>query len=413
MNASNALVALGAAFLLSGLLARAGVRIGLPTIPLFVLAGMLLGPHTPGLELFSHEGELELLAELGLVFLLFYLGLEFSFGDLAAGGRRLALAGVAYLALNVGGGFAFGLALGWGVPEALVLAGVTGISSSAIASKLLIELGRLGNREAPLIFGIILVEDLFLAFYLALLAPVIGGAEGTSEALVAMGTSFAFLVGLAAVARWGSSQVARLVDDPDDELLIISFVGLAVLSAGLAKQLGVSDAIGALMIGLILGSTPSAERVKHFVMPLRDAFGAIFFFAFGLAISPSAIASVALPIAVAVVLTIVLNVLAGAIAARLHGYGREAAASIGLTVLARGEFALVLAAMAASAGLDPRISAFVAGYVLVLAVLGPLAAKHSRALVGIGRGQAESDHDGHRKTTTTLGPSSLPPPEPN
>ena len=137
-----------------------------------------------------------------------------------------------------------------------MLAGVTGISSSAIASKLLIELGRLGNREAPLIFGIILIEDLFLAFYLALLAPVIGGAEGAGETLIAMGTSFAFLLTLAAVARWGADWVANLIDDRDDELLIVSFTGLAVLSAGVAEHLGVSDAIGALMMGLIVGCEP-------------------------------------------------------------------------------------------------------------------------------------------------------------
>lgn len=382
MHSSNALLALGAAFAASALLARTGVRIGLPTIPLFVLAGILLGPHTPGIELFSNPDELRLLAELGLVFLLFYLGLEFSLEDLIDGGRRLALAGGAYLLLNVGGGFLFGLALGWGVAEALVLAGVMGISSSAIVSKLLIELGRLGSRETPLIFGIILVEDLFLAFYLALLAPVIGGAEGAGEVLLTTATSFGFLLALAAVARWGGPRIARLIDDPDDELLIIGFTGLAVLTAGLAAALGVSDAIGALMAGLILGATGVAGRVKDLVRPLRDAFGAIFFFAFGLAISPAALASVALPVIAAVLITVVLNLAAGAVAAKLHGFDGEAAASIGLTVLARGEFALVLAAMATAAGLDPRLGAFVAAYVLVLAILGPLMASHSRALAG-------------------------------
>lgn len=402
MHGSNALIALGAAFLISGLLARAGVRIGLPTIPLFVVAGIMLGPNTPGVELFSDPGELRLLAELGLIFLLFYLGLEFSFDELVDGGRKLALAGCAYLALNVGGGFLFGLSLGWGLPEALVLAGVLGISSSAIASKLLIELGRLGSREAPLIFGIILVEDLFLAFYLALLAPVIGGAESAQETLVTMATAFAFLIALAAVARWGADRVAKLVDDRDDELLIIGFTGLAVLGAGVAEHLGVSDAIGALMMGLIIGSGGLAERVKVFVRPLRDAFGAIFFFAFGLAISPAALVSVAGPIAAAVALTVVLNIVAGVVAARIHGLGREAAASIGLTVLARGEFALVLAAMAAAAGLDPRLPAFVAGYVLVLAILGPLAANHSDRLAGL-RSQPAAAPEGTARRPVTPG----------
>ena len=263
MALADALVALGGSFLAAGLLARIGTRIGLPTIPLFMLAGIALGPHTPGIDLFSDPADLELLAALGLVFLLSYLGLEFSVDDLQAGGGRLALAGGAYL------------------------------------------------------------------------------------------------------------------------LLIVCFIGLAVLTAGAAEELGVSDAIGAFMIGLILGGTPAAERIKTLVHPLRDAFGALFFFAFGLSISPGAVAAVAGPVAVAAALTLVLNIAAGMLAARLYSFDRVAAANIGLTVLARGEFALVLAALAAAAGLDPRIGAFVAGYVLILAVIGPLLASRAPALAGL------------------------------
>ena len=86
MYVAETLVALGGAFLVCGLLARAGVRIGLPTIPLFMLAGIVFGPHTPGLALVDDPADLELVARLGLVFLLFYLGLEFSLGQLLAGG---------------------------------------------------------------------------------------------------------------------------------------------------------------------------------------------------------------------------------------------------------------------------------------------------------------------------------------
>jgi CPA2 family monovalent cation:H+ antiporter-2 len=383
VDLADALVALGGAFLLAGLLARAGARIGLPTIPLFMLAGVVLGPNTPGIELFSEAEDLKVLAALGLIFLLFYLGLEFDVEELTGGGQKLALAGGAYIVLNFGGGLLFGLALGWGFGEALVIAGVIGISSSAIVSKVLVELGRLRNRETPLLLGIIVVEDVFLAFYLALLQPVLGGASGTVAVATEFGTAFAFLLALAAVARWGGRYVAKLVDSHDDELLIVCFIGLAVLTAGVAEELGVSDAIGAFMVGLILGTSPVATRIKHFVHPLRDAFGALFFFAFGLSIAPAAVADVALPVIAAAVLTLVLNIAAGAYAARLHSYDREAAANIGFTVLARGEFALVLASLAAAAALDPRISAFVAGYVLILAVLGPLLASRSKSLAGL------------------------------
>ena len=138
-----------------------------------------------------------------------------------------------------------------------MIAGAVGISSSAIVTKLLVELRRLANPESRLILGIIVVEDLFLALYLAVLQPVLG--EGRRRARRAAASSrprSAFLLALAAVARWGSRIVGRLIDTPDDELLTVCFVGLAVLAAGVAEELGVSDAIGAFMVGLVLAETP-------------------------------------------------------------------------------------------------------------------------------------------------------------
>ncbi len=380
MDLQSSLIALGAALLAAGVLGRMGVRFGLPTIPLFMVAGIIFGPHTPGIDLVQDPGELELVATLGLVLLLFYLGLEFSIGDLVDGGRRLITVGAIYLALNIGGGLALGFALGWGDREALVIAGIVGISSSAIVTKLLVELRRLANPETRAILGIIVVEDLFLALYLAALQPVLGDVQGVGAALASIGKAFGFLLALTLIARYGSRLVGRLLETDDDELLTVCFVGLAVLVAGLAHAAGVSDAIGAFMIGLVLADSPVSGRVKKLVLPLRDTFGALFFFAFGLTIDPNDLASVAGPIAIAVAMSLVLNVTAGVLTARIYGYGQRAAANIGFTVLARGEFALVLASLAIAAGLDPRIGSFVAGYVLVLALGAPLLAANTRRL---------------------------------
>jgi CPA2 family monovalent cation:H+ antiporter-2 len=380
MDVADALVALGGAFLAAGLLARIGRRIELPTIPLFMLAGIIFGPETWGIVLFDNPDDLKVLAALGLVLLLFYIGLEFSIDDITSGGRSLLLAGGAYLLFNVGGGLLFGLALGWGTSEALVLAGILGISSSAIVSKLLVELGRLKNHETPLVLGIIVIEDVFLALYLALLAPVLGGAQGAGEVVVDIALAFGLLLALAAVARWGAHAVAKLIDAEDDELFVVCFIGLVLLVSGLSEELGVKYAIGALMVGIILGGSALRERLTHFVHPLRDAFGALFFFAFGLTIDPGDVVSVLGPVAIAVVVTFVLNMAAGVVAARVRGLDREAATNIGLTLVSRGEFALVLGTLAAAAGLDRRIAPFVAGYVLFLAILGPLAATHSAKL---------------------------------
>jgi CPA2 family monovalent cation:H+ antiporter-2 len=376
----DALVGIGGAFLAAGLFGRLGRRIGLPTIPFFMVAGILFGPNTPGLVVVEHPEELELLAVLGLILLLFHLGLEFSLGDLAEGGRGLLAAGATYLVLNVVGGLAFGLALGWGTREALVIAGATGISSSAIVTKLLIELRRLANPESPTILGIAVVQDVFLALYLALLQPVLGEAATASDAVVQFLTAFGFLVALGVTARWGARAVGRLVAAPDDELLTVCFVGLVVLVAGTAAELGVSEAIGAFGVGLILAETSVAERVERLVLPLRDAFAAAFFFAFGLSIDPGDAATVAVPVLAGVALAIVLNVAAGLAIARLQRTNRVGAANIALTLLGRGEFSLILATLAAAAGLDPRLGPFVALYVLVLAILGPLLTAQSRRL---------------------------------
>ncbi|OXM73700.1 MULTISPECIES: cation:proton antiporter [Amycolatopsis] len=390
MHTGHALLAVGGAFLAAGVLARAGARIGLPTIPLFMLAGFIFGPNTPGLSLVHDPGELSVLAGLGLVFLLFYLGLEFSLDDLAKGGRKLAVSGLVYLALNIGGGLAFGFLLGWGSSEALVIAGAIGISSSAIVTKLLVETGRTRHPESRLIMGIIVIEDLFLALYLALLQPVLSGADSFWPALADFGKALGFLLALAALARWGGRLVSKLFGSADDELLTVCFVGVAVLGAAVAEELGVSDAIGAFMVGMMLGGSKVAPRIHKLVLPLRDAFGALFFFIFGLSIDPGAVGTVVVPVLIAVALTLVLNLAAGAIAAKLHSFDGQAGLNIGLTVLTRGEFSLVLATLAAAAGLDSRVAPFVAGYVLLLAIIGPLAVLRSASLARLFRARRAS-----------------------
>jgi CPA2 family monovalent cation:H+ antiporter-2 len=345
-----------------------------------MLAGVILGPNTPGVEWVSHPEEFELIAVIGLVLLLFYLGLEFSLGDLIGGGTRLLGSGALYIALNLGGGLLLGVALGWGGAEALVVAGVVGISSSAIVTKLLVELKRLANPETKLILGVIVVEDVFLALYLAALQPLLSDTTGWA-AVWSFAKAVLFLLALTAFARWGGRLVGRLLGPSDDELLTVAFLGLALLIAGLAEQAGVSEAIGAFMIGMVIAESPVAGRVERLVLPLRDAFAAVFFFTFGLTVDPGDVASVAEPVFAAVVLTLGLAVVAGYGVGRVNDLRPRGAANLALTLVSRGEFALILVALAVPAGLDPRLAPFAAGYVLVLALGGPLLAANPTWLV--------------------------------
>jgi monovalent cation:H+ antiporter-2, CPA2 family len=377
------LIGLGALILVAGLLARFGRRLGLPTVPFFMLAGILLGPSTGGPVAFSHPEDLDMLALFGLVILLFHLGLEFPVEQVLGSGKRLFYAAGAYIGINIGAGLALGFSMGWGTKEAFVIAGAVGISSSAIATKLLIEMRRLANAETPVILGIIVIEDLFLALYLALLSPILEGASSAGELVLNIGISFGYLILLFAVARFGAKWIGKVLDSREDEITAIIMIGLVVLVAGLSAEIGVSDAIGALMIGLVVARTSIRERAERIAVPLRDVFAAIFFIAFGLSIDVGAIGSVAVPVVIAITITVVTNVTAGLITARLFGLNQRGAANVGLTVLGRGEFSLILATLALGAGLDERIGPFIALYVLILAVLAPILAANSKYLARI------------------------------
>jgi monovalent cation:H+ antiporter-2, CPA2 family len=374
------LIAVGAAALLAGLLARWGRRLRLPTIPFFMLAGILLGPHVPWPGLIHESESWDLLAAIGIIMLLFHLGVEFPLQQVVEGGRKILVAGSAYIAANVLGGLAYGLLLGWGVREALVIAGIMGISSSAIVTKLLVEARRLANAETPILLGVIVVEDIFLALYLAVLQPLLGDPAGPLAIARDVAISFAFLLALFALARFGARAVGALIGTDDDELLTVGFFGLAILVAGTSELLGVADAIGALMIGLVLSQTRFRRRIEQRAMPVRDVFAALFFVAFGASVDLGGLGAVAFPALGAVLVTLVLNVVAGVVVARMYLFNQRSAANLGLTLLGRGEFALILATLAATAGLDPRVGSFAALYVLVLAVLSPVAASNTHLL---------------------------------
>jgi cell volume regulation protein A len=161
---------------------------------------------------------------------------------------------------------------------------------------------------------------------------------------------------------------------------VILSVGFGVFVAGFAHVAGASDAVGALLAGMVVAGTGIGARVERLLVPLRDTFAAIFFFWFGLTIAPSAMGAIAPAVAVAVVVTLAFNIIAGVVAARVYGYGRTAAANTALMLVSRGEFELILAALAVAAGLDARVAAFAALYVLVLSILSPLSSARSHVL---------------------------------
>ena len=345
-----------------------------------MLVGLVASPYSTFFPLNFESADVELIAVFGLILLLFNLGLEFDQDEFYGNARRLLISGGTRILINFGVGFGIGLWVGWGTREALIIAGMTGVSSSAIITKLFIELRRLANRETPTILGIMVLEDVFIAFYLAIVGIIVSGETDLWPIIGQLAISFTFLIVMFALARFGGRLVARLVNTRDDELFTLLFFGLAVMFAGLGELLGVSDAIGAFLIGLVLGATRFRARIEQLALPLRDVFAAFFFLNFGLALDVSAFGQVVLPVAVAVVLTLLVNGLGGQLIAWQNGLTRREGLNASAMLTNRGEFALILATLAAGAGLDERLTPFAGLYVLILAVVGPLLAVHSERI---------------------------------
>jgi monovalent cation:H+ antiporter-2, CPA2 family len=380
MHLGEELVILGILFLIAYVLGRAGKLIGLPTIPIYMLVGLVASPNTEWFPLDFLAADVELIAVFGLIFLLFSLGLEFDQDEFYGNIGKLLLSGGTRILINIATGFGFGLLVGWGTREALIIAGMTAVSSSAIITKLLIETRRLPNRETPTILGVMVLEDVFIAIYLAIVSVILGGQTDLLAIVGQLAVSFGFLIVMFALARWGGRIVSRLIQTKDDELFTILFFGLAVAFGGIGELLGVSDAIGAFVIGLVLGATRFRSRIEQFALPLRDVFGAFFFLNFGLALDISTFGDVIVPVVAAVLMTLVVNQLGGQLIARLNGFTPAQGLSIAGMLQNRGEFALILATLATAAGLDPRIVPFAGLYVLIMAIVGPILAVNSERM---------------------------------
>jgi monovalent cation:H+ antiporter-2, CPA2 family len=385
MHGATLLLELGGVILGLGILGRLAGRVGLSPIPLYLLAGLAFGKG--GLLPLVTAGEfIETGAEIGVILLLLSLGMEYSAEELTSSLRRSAGAGVVDLALNFTPGLAAGLLLGWPALAAMVLGGVTYVSSSGIAAKLLGDLGRLGNRETPMVLSILVMEDLAMAAYLPILTGLLASGGLLAKVVPVVVALLTVAVVLAVALRWGHT-VSRLVFTPNDEVLLLVVLGLALVVAGLAQQLQVSAAVGAFLVGIAI-SGPAAASARPLLAPLRDLFAAVFFVFFGLQTDPAQIPSVALPALALAVVTLLTKVAAGWWAARRAGIGLRGRLRAGTVLIARGEFSIVIAGLAVAAGLHARLGPLAATYVLLLAVLGPLITRAADPLAAILRPSA-------------------------
>ncbi|MBA0049710.1 cation:proton antiporter [Streptomyces sp. AJS327] len=364
------LIELGAIILALGILGRLAGRIGFSAIPLYLLAGLAFG-HGGVLPLNASEEFVATGAEIGVILLLLLLGLEYSASELVTNLKTQYPSGLVDLVLNGLPGAVAALLMGWGPVAAVALAGVTWISSSGVIAKVLGDLGRLGNRETPVILGVLVIEDLAMALYLPLLTALLAGlslAGGSLTLLISLGTVGAVLY----LALRHGRLISRAVSSDNPEMLLLVVLGLTVLVAGVAQELQVSAAVGAFLVGIAL-SGEVAEGAHNLLAPLRDLFAAVFFVFFGLNTDPSAIPPVIVPALILAVVTALTKIATGWYAARRAGIRSAGRWRAGGTLVARGEFSIVIAGLAV--GVESRIGPIATAYVLIMVILGPLTAR--------------------------------------
>jgi len=369
-----AFVEIGALVLGLALLSRLAGRFGLTAIPLYLVAGLAMGEG--GLiQLDVSRDFFEITAEIGVLLLLFALGLEYSDTELRSGLKSGVAPGVVDMLLNALPGLALGLILGWEPLAAVLLGGVTWITSSGVVSKVLSDLGRLGFRETPAVLNLLVIEDLAMAIYLPVVAALIVGGSATTTVTSVVIALVTVVVILLAALRFGR-PFSNLVAGGSDEAFLLMIFGITLLVAGIAQSLEVSGAIGAFLVGLAL-SGKAEQRANQLISPLRDLFAATFFLFFSFQIDPADLFDAALPALGLATITALTKVVTGWYAAGRVGAAPKGRLRAGTVMIARGEFSIVIAALGSQLVDGPQLGALAAGYVLTTAILGPLAAKVS------------------------------------
>lgn len=374
MHSAILLLELGGVIFGLGVLARLARWLHLSPIPLYLLAGLAFGAG--GLvPLGATDAFISTAAKIGVILLLLLLGLEYSADELVGNLRKSAPAGLVDVVLGGLPGAVAALLLGWTPAAVVAMAGITYVSSSGIVAKLLTDLGRLGNRETPVVLSLLVFEDLSMAIYLPIFTALLAGVGllgGGVALLIALGAVGVVLI---VAVRYGR-VISKLMSSPDDEVLLLLVVGLALLVAGIAQQLQVSSAVGAFLVGIAL-SGEVAENARALLSPLRDLFAAVFFVFFGLRTDPSTIPPVLAVAAALAAVTIMTKFATGWWAARRAGIAALGRVRAGSILVARGEFSIVIAGLAASAAVQAGLKPLAATYVLLMAALGPPIARFS------------------------------------
>lgn len=372
---------LAVVMLVAGLVGWACHRAGLSAVVGYLVAGVVIGPHTPPFSLVTDLDRIETLAQVGLIFLMFSIGMGLSLRKFRRLGLSLVVATftgaiVMYNFTRVLGG-----AMGWSPTETAFLAAMLMVSSSAIISKVLHEIGAMHEKTGQMAMGISVLEDVVAIVMLAILNSLIAvGGEGAS-----VGKTLGMLGAFIALAGVGGMLVVpwllrKLSLSAGEELPTIVVAGLLFVLAYLANEAGFSLALGAFMLGAIVAETPHKTQVARAFDGMRDVFSAVFFVSIGMLIDLRAAAANWYLIVGITAFVLIARPVAVTLGVMLIGGSTRESMRVGLSVTSLGEFSFIIAQLGVSAGaIPPRFQALAVGVSLLTTLVSPWLTRRSES----------------------------------
>ncbi len=355
-----------------------------PPVLGYLVAGIILGPHVPGIVI-GGEDSLALthaLSELGVMLLMFTIGIEFSLRKIARIGVAGGLTAMIEVGLMISLGYLVGRLFGWTEVESLFAGACLGISSTMLVAKAFEE-QKVRGGFVDVTFAVLVFEDMIAILLLAILTAVASGKDlSPGEFALTIGKLIGFLVALLAAGLLVVPRFIRgVVRQNRGETTLVAGIAVCFAMAALAEMAGYSVALGAFMAGMLVSESGEGARVEHLVKPLRDLFAAIFFIAVGLTIDPRLVIVHWLPVLVLTALVIVGKVLGVTLGAFLSGNGLRHSVRAGMSLAQIGEFSFIIAALGVSTGATgeflPPIAVAVS---LLTALTTPIFVRHSAAV---------------------------------
>jgi CPA2 family monovalent cation:H+ antiporter-2 len=347
MHAISFIQDLAVIMLVAGVVTILFHRLKQPVVLGYIVAGFIIGPHTPPFGLIHDEDTIKTLAELGVIFLMFCLGLEFSLRKLFKVGATAFIAAFLEIILMIWIGYEIGRWFDWNTMDSLFLGAILAISSTTIIVKALNDLKMKNQRFAQLIFGVLIVEDILGIGIIALLSSIaVSGTVSSGEVFSTVGKLSLFMIVALVI---GILLVPRLLEYvakfESNEMLLITVLGLCFGFCLLVVKLEYSMVLGAFLIGAIMAESRQLLKIERLIEPVRDMFSAIFFVAIGLMIDPQILLQYAWPIAVITVAVVLGKMLSCGLGAFIAGNDGRTSLRVGMGLSQIGEFSFIIAAL--------------------------------------------------------------------